>query len=202
MCEPYISLTEALETRRSVYGIGRNVTLSDGEIAGIISHCVQFAPSAYNSQSGRVALLLGENHEKLWNTVQDFYQSTLPEEIYSQFEPKFQGFTAGYGTVLFFEDQDTIKAMQKSYPHIKDTFPLWSLQSSGMLQYSVWVSLEEKGLGASLQHYNAAINKIGSKEWDIPPKWDLVAQMPFGSLEEQPGPKTFLPLEKRVKVFK
>jgi uncharacterized protein len=202
MCEQYMSLGAALESRRSVYGIGRNVTLSDDEIAGIISHCVKFCPSAYNSQSGRVALLLGDAHEKLWDTVRDFYESALPDEVYKQFEPKFKGFMAGYGTVLFFEEQDTIKDLQRRFPQVKDTFPLWSLQSSGMLQYSVWVSLEEKGLGASLQHYNPAIQKLGFKEWDIPKKWELVAQMPFGSVEKQPDPKTFLPLEDRVKVFK
>lgn len=202
MCEQYISLKTAIESRRSVYGIGRNVALSDDEIAGILNHCVKFAPSAYNSQSGRLALFLREQHEKLWDSVRDFYQQALPEEIYKQFEPKFQGFMAGYGTVLFFEEQDSIKDLQKRFPHIKDTFPVWSLQSSGMLQYSVWVSLEEKGLGASLQHYNPAIEKLGFKEWDIPKKWQLVAQMPFGSLEKPADPKTFLPIEERIKIFK
>lgn len=185
-----------------MYNIGRNVTFSDDEIAGIINHCVKYAPTAYNSQSGRVALLLGGKHEKLWDNVRDFYQQALPEEIYQQFEPKFQGFMAGYGTVLFFEEQDAIKDLQKRFPQMKDTFPTWSMQSSGMLQYSVWISLEEHGLGASLQHYNPAIQKLGFTELDIPKKWELVAQMPFGSLEKPADPKTFLPLEERVKIFK
>lgn len=202
MCEQYISLAQAIENRRSLYGIGRNVALSDDEIAGVISHCVKFAPTAYNSQSGRAALLLRDAHEKLWDQTRELYRNTLPREIFEQLEPKFLGFRAGHGTVLFFEEQDAITDLQKRFPHIKDIFPIWSLESSGMLQYSIWVSLEEKGLGASLQHYNPVIDKMVFREWDIPGNWQLVAQMPFGSVEQQPDPKTFLPLEERVKIFK
>lgn len=39
------------------------------------------------------------------------------------------------------------------------------------------------------------------EDW-LDPKWELVAQMPFGTPTEEPGPKEIKPLDKRVLVFK
>lgn len=60
-------------------------------------------------------------------------------------------FNAGHGTVLFFEDQDVIAAMQKRAPAYEHHFPQWSGHASGMVQFIVWTALEQEGLGASLQ---------------------------------------------------
>lgn len=202
MCTNSITLSQAIFNRRSVYGIGKDVPLTDEAIEGVLLHSVKFGPSPYNAQGGRAVLLLHGHHQKLWDFVLDYYENMLPEEIFNQIKEKLLGFAAGYGTVLFFEDQDTVKALQKRFPKVKDTFPSWSLQASGMLQYSVWVSLEEKGLGASLQHYNAVLEKKVQEEWNIPKSWQLISQMPFGNITKKPDEKTFLPLEERIKVFK
>jgi predicted oxidoreductase (fatty acid repression mutant protein) len=202
MCTNSISLSQAIFYRRSIYGIGKDVSLTDEAIEGIIRHSVKAGPSPYNSQSGRAALLLHEHHQKLWDYAIHFYEKTLPEEFAASIKEKLLGFAAGYGTVLFFEDQETVKSLQKRFPKVKDTFPSWSLQASGMLQYSVWISLEEKGLGASLQHYNSVLDRFVKETWDIPGSWELIAQMPFGNITKDPDAKTFLPIEERVKVFK
>ncbi|MDF2535284.1 MAG: hypothetical protein K0R18_1443, partial [Bacillales bacterium] len=110
-------------------------------------------------------------------------------------------FAAGYGTILFFEDQAIIKGLQDQFTLYKDNFPIWAQQSNGMLQFVTWTALEEEGLGASLQHYNPLINKEVKKTWSIPDSWDLIAQMPFGSVATQPGEKDFAPLDQRVKFF-
>jgi predicted oxidoreductase (fatty acid repression mutant protein) len=83
----------------------------------------------------------------------------------------------------------------------KDNFPVWSLQSSGMLQFTIWTALEDAGLGASLQHYNPLIDDQVKSLWKLPDKWKLLAQMPFGKPLAAPSEKEFLPLEGRVKVF-
>ncbi len=105
-------------------------------------------------------------------------------------------------TILFFEDQSEIEALQDKFPAYAQNFPLWSLQSSGMLQYMVWTALESLGLGCSLQHYNPLIDLDVAKEWGVPTSWKLISQMPVGSVEAAASEKTFESIEKRVKVFK
>lgn len=110
-------------------------------------------------------------------------------------------FASGYGTVLFFEDQNSVKAMQEKFPLYAEHFPAFSLQSSGMLQYIVWTALELEGLGASLQHYNPLIDEAVREEWDIPESYNLISQMPFGKPLNPPDEKTFLPIEDRIKKY-
>jgi predicted oxidoreductase (fatty acid repression mutant protein) len=71
-----------------------------------------------------------------------------------------------------------------------------------MLQFIIWTSLETEGFGASLQHYNPLIDEKVKSAWNIPDSWKLLSQMPFGKPLMQADPKTFLPLEDRIKVFK
>ena len=71
-----------------------------------------------------------------------------------------------------------------------------------MHQLAIWSMLEDKGLGASLQHYNPLIDEAVQKEWGISSTWELIAQMPFGTPTEQPGEKEIKPLEHRILVFK
>lgn len=111
-------------------------------------------------------------------------------------------FGSGYGTVLFFEDQNVIKGLQEQFALYKDNFPIWSEQSSGMLQLVVWTALESEGLGATLQHYNPLVDEEVKKEWNIPESWKLIAQMPFGHPVAEPGEKDFAPISERVKIHK
>lgn len=60
------SFKEAIQHRRTHYGIGNNSPISDNEIHEIIKTAVTHVPSAFNSQSTRIVLLLGESHKKLW----------------------------------------------------------------------------------------------------------------------------------------
>ncbi len=100
------------------------------------------------------------------------------------------------------EDSEIVETLQKKYPLYQDNFPLWSMQSGGMLQFIVWTALENMGLGASLQHYNPLIDAETAKMFNLPVSWKLMAEMPFGAIAAQPDEKAFLPLEDRVKVFK
>lgn len=76
------------------------------------------APSSFNTQSARVVLLLGDDHKRLWNITKDeLKRVSISEETYKQSEQKVDtSFSAGYGTVLFCEDQAVIKNMQESLP--------------------------------------------------------------------------------------
>ena len=190
-----------VENRRSYYAIDKKSPVSDQEIREIIEHAVKHVPSAFNSQSARVVLLLGENHDKLWEITRETLRKIVPADSFASTDAKIDGFKNGYGTIMFFEDQTVIEGLQEQFSLYKDVFPVWSLQSSGMLQYTIWVTIEAAGLGASLQHYNPLIDDEVKAAWNLPEKWKLLAQMPFGTPVSEPGDKDFLPLDDRFKVF-
>jgi len=193
---------EALEHRRTYYSIGSESPISDKEIEDIVRHAVTHVPSAFNSQTARIVLLLGENHKKLWNITKDILRTIVPEEAFKGTEAKIDGcFLAGHGTVLFLEDQDIVKALQAQFPSYAANFPVWSEQTSAMHQLAIWTMLEDAGLGVNLQHYNPLIDVEVAKEWNIPSSWKLIAEMPFGKPLADPGEKQFLPMEVRFKVF-
>lgn len=193
---------EALKHRRTSYNISNSSPISDNEIKDIIDFAVTNVPSAFNSQTTRVVLLLGKNHTKLWDITKDTLRKVVPEEAFGQTEAKINNsFNCGYGTVLFYEDTEIVKNLQQAFPLYKDKFPVWSQQTSAMHQLAVWTMLEDAGFGASLQHYNPLIDEAVAKEWAINPNWELIAEMPFGTPTQQPGEKEFKPLDQRVLVF-
>lgn len=192
----------AVADRRTFYGISKESVVSDERIKEIIEHAVKHTPSAFNSQSARVVLLLGENHNKLWDTTKEALRKIVPADNFSSTEDKINSFRNGYGTILFFEDNSVIESLQQQFALYKDNFPIWSEQSSGMHQYVIWTALEIEGFGVSLQHYNELIEADVKKAWSIPDNWKLIAQMPFGKPTAEPDEKQFQPLEDRIKIFK
>ncbi|WP_121614113.1 nitroreductase family protein [Mesobacillus foraminis] len=191
-----------LKERRSYYGINKEVNVSDERIREIVEFAVKYTPSAFNSQSARLVVLTGDAHDKLWDITTETLRKVVGDGDFEGTQQKMDSFKAGYGTVLFFEDQTVVQSLQEQFPTYADNFPVWSNQSSGMHQLVVWSGLEAEGLGASLQHYNPLIDDEVKKEWGIPGEWKLIAQMPFGSPTSQPGEKEFKPLEDRVKFYK
>lgn len=191
----------AVADRRTFYQISKESLISDEEIKKIIEQAVKNTPSAFNSQSARLVLLLGKHHDKLWDITKEDLRKIVPVASFSTTEAKIDSFKNGYGTVLFFEDTNVIKSLQENFPLYKDNFPIWSQQSSGMHQFVIWTALEIEGFGASLQHYGEIIENDVKKEWDIPENWKLIAQMPFGKPTGNPDEKQFQPLDQRIKVF-
>jgi len=94
-----------------------------------------------------------------------------------------------------------VRGLEKQFELYKDNFVPWSYQSSGMLQYTVWAGLTAEGLGASLQHYNPLIDDEVRKTFGIPDTYKLMSQMPFGSVEAQPGDRNPMPVADRVKIL-
>jgi predicted oxidoreductase (fatty acid repression mutant protein) len=192
----------AIKDRRSIYGISKETVVPQAKIQEVINHAVMYTPSAFNSQSARVVLLFGENHDKLWNITKEALRKIVPTEKFAPTEEKINSFAAGYGTALFFEDMSIITGLQEKFVAYKDNFPIWSQQASGMLQLVVWASLEAEGLGANLQHYSPLIDEDVRQQWNIPSDWKMIAQMPFGKPIAPAGEKQIIPIEERVKIFK
>lgn len=192
----------AVKDRRTFYSISKAAVISDERIYQVIQEAVKYTPSAFNSQSARVVILLGKHHDTLWSIAKNGLKKIVPAERFAPTEEKINGFANGYGSVLFFEDMAVVENLQEQFPTYRDNFPIWSQQSSGMLQHVIWVALESEGFGVSLQHYNPLIDEAVKQEWSVPAGWKLIAQMPFGKPTAAPGDKDFQPLEERIKLFK
>ena len=192
----------AVADRRTFYGISKDEVVSDEKIQEVIEHAIKHTPSAFNSQSARVVLLLGKHHDKLWDITKEALRKIVPADNFTSTADKINSFQNGYGTVLFFEDTSVIESLQQQFPPYKDNFPIWSQQASGMHQFVVWTSLEIEGFGVSLQHYNELIESDVKKEWNIKDNWKLISQMPFGKPTAEPGEKEFQQFEERIKIFK
>lgn len=193
---------QAIQERRSIYALSNETTISDEQLQAVIKDAINHTPSAFNSQSSRVVLLLGDQHHALWDLTKETLKKFVPEDQFSSTKDKLNSFRSGYGTILFFEDSSVIEGLQEQFALYKDNFPIWSLQSNGMLEYVVWTSLSIEGLGASLQHYNPLIDDELKAKWNIPKNWKLLAQMPFGKPTAPAGDKTFNPIEERFTVYK
>ncbi|AMM92787.1 nitroreductase [Peribacillus simplex] len=192
----------AIKERRSYYGINKEVQVSDEKIKEIVEFAVKHTPSAFNSQSSRLVVLTGSAHDKFWDITTQALRKAVGDRDFSGTQQKMDSFKAGYGSVLFFEDESVVKSLQEQFATYADNFPIWSQQTSGMHQLVVWTALEAEGLGATLQHYNPLIDDEVKKEWDVPSNWKLIAQMPFGNPTAQPGDKEFKPLEDRINFYK
>ena len=191
----------AIRERRSIYDIMPESKVSDERIEEVIKDAVLHAPSAFNSQSSRVMLILGGQHKKLWDITLTELNKIVPADKLQSTKEKIDSFANGYGTVLYFNDDSVIKSLQEKFPLYKDNFPIWAEQANGMLQYMVWISLQAEGFGASLQHYNPLIDDAVKETWHTSDNWRLIAQMPFGVPVQLPGEKSFLPVEERLIVF-
>lgn len=192
----------AVKDRRSYYGISKAFVASDERIQEIVRDAVKHTPSAFNSQSARVLVLLGAEHDAFWEITKNELRKIVPAESFAPTDEKINSFASGYGTILFFEDMSVVEGLQNQFPLYKDNFPLWSHHSSGMHQFVIWTALEIEGFGASLQHYAPLVDEAVRAKWNVPADWKLIAQMPFGKPTAEPGAKEFQPLEERIKVYK
>lgn len=197
------TFAEALEHRRSYYSIGSDSPVLDEEVVHIIRTAVKHVPSAFNSQSTRIVLLLEEEHKRLWDIVKNTLKQRLPPAAFGKTEAKIDGcFAAGHGTVLYFEDRTVVEKLQAAFPLYGENFPVWSQHTSAMHQFAIWAMLEDAGLGASLQHYNPLIDDEVRRAWNLPESWVLVAEMPFGTPLAEPEAKEFRELSERIKIFR
>jgi len=197
MSDNFISLATK---RRTIYALGKDLPVSEDEVIATIQEAIRQAPSAFNSQSSRALILLGNEHNKFWELVREQLRKIVPAESFHATSDKLDGFAAAAGSVLFFEDQDVVTRLQEQFATYADNFPVWSEHSTGIAQYAVWLALAEKGIGANLQHYNPLVDADVQQAWNIPASWKLRGQMNFGAILAPAGDKTFMDDDKRFVV--
>lgn len=195
------NLQQALNARRTIYALGNDLPVEPQAIVNIAERVLLHTPSAFNSQSSRLVVLFGEQHNQLWDIAEDKLRIEVGDGDFTNSKKKIDSFRAGAGTVLFYEDKEVVKSMQDKFALYADRFPIWAQQTSAMHQYVMWTELSTLKVGASLQHYNPLIDDDVAAKFDIPDSWELVAQMPFGNILEPADKKTYQPLNKRMKVI-
>jgi len=199
-----MSFTNLQKQRRTTYVLGKKVTQTPEEIFDIVKSAVKNSPTAFNNQTVRVIVLIGDLHDKLWQlTANRLKLEASDEDAYNNTLAKInRSFKAGYGTILFFTDTSVVKSFEENIPLYAENFYDWSEQGHGIAEYATWLALTESGLGASLQHYNPLIDEQVAESFNVPSSWRLRAQMPFGSIESPADDKTFVADEDRFKLFK
>jgi len=190
-----MGIRESLKERRTYYNINSEMPVKEEEVEKAVKELTELVPDAFNMKSARVVVAFGEEHRKLWDGIYDTFEGKVPRE-------KIDSFKAGAGTVLYFYDEETVKALQERFAGYADNFPVWANQANGMLQISVWTALREMNIGASLQHYNPVIDELVRKQFNVPDNYKLIAEMPFGGIVSQPDPKDKEDISKRVAVFR
>lgn len=195
------ALHDAFKNRRTIYALNDQLPVAKQSVIDTVEHAILHTPSAFNSQSTRIVVLFGEQHQKLWDICEAQLKEIVGDGDFSSTKDKMAGFRAAAGTVLFYEDQNVVKELQQNFATYAESFPVWSEHTSAMHQYAIWVSLRQMNIGANLQHYAPVFEKQVANEFNVPSHWQLIAQMPFGGIVEPAGEKSFKPVSERIKVL-
>ena len=112
-----MSIREALQARRTIYGLKKELPVSVDAIKQLVTKTTELVPDAFNMRSQRVVLVLGAKQDALWDTIYDAFDGKVARE-------KIDGFKAGAGTVLYFIDTDVVKSLQDQFPRYAENFPI------------------------------------------------------------------------------
>ena len=191
----------SVHERRSIYTITNTSPIPKNKIVALIEMLIEDVPSAFNCQSPRLVVLFGQANQNFWDIVMKTLRERVPADKFGPTETKINCFAAGYGTILYFDDESVTEAFANDFPSYAANFKTWADQANGMLQFAIWTALEEEGLGANLQHYNPIIDDEVKEVFNIPDHYRLIAQMPFGARTAEPDEKEVISGSERMRVL-
>lgn len=64
------SILDSLKTRHTNYTLSKESRLTNDEIVELVKEATYLVPSAFNSQSQRVVVVFGQEHDKVWNITE------------------------------------------------------------------------------------------------------------------------------------
>ena len=75
-----MSIVNSLKERRSYYNISKNLPVDENKVIKLVEEATEFTPDAFNMKSARVVVVLGEQHDKLWDSIFDVFGGKVPRE--------------------------------------------------------------------------------------------------------------------------
>jgi hypothetical protein len=93
------TLIELLKGRRSIYALNKDLAITPARIQEIVSEALQHVPSSFNSQSNRVVVLFGAEHDKFWDITTETLKAILPEDKFEATAGRMAMFKGAAGSV-------------------------------------------------------------------------------------------------------
>lgn len=100
-------LIELSKNRRTYYPLSKDLSLQPDKIQEIVKALLQEVPSSFNSQSNRVVVLFGAEHEKLWDITTEVLKPIVPAEQWEGTAGKMAMFKGAAGSVRFDQPKST-----------------------------------------------------------------------------------------------
>ena len=90
---------EATVHRRSIITVKKESPIPDSRIVELVKHAVLHTPSPFHVQSTRAVVLLGKDHDKLWDFAYENAEKTYPPAFFEKVSSNIKLFKGAYGTV-------------------------------------------------------------------------------------------------------
>jgi predicted oxidoreductase (fatty acid repression mutant protein) len=111
-----------IKNRRTYYPLNKELTIPPSRIQEIVKEALQHVPSSFNSQSNRVVVLFGAEHDKFWDITTETLKAIVPAEQWESTAGRMAMFKAAAGSILFFEDQTVVEGMQAKFALYADRY--------------------------------------------------------------------------------
>ena len=92
---------DAIKVRRTVYALNKDLPVEAQRVQDIAAEALQHVPSSFNSQSNRLVVLLGAEHDRLWDITTETLRAIVPADKWEPTGKKMAMFKAAAGTVRF-----------------------------------------------------------------------------------------------------
>lgn len=89
------------KNRRTYYQLNKELCITPARIQEIVAALIDHVPSSWNSQSNRVLVLFGAEHEKLWEMAYGVLENSVPADRWETVKTRLGLFKAAAGTVRF-----------------------------------------------------------------------------------------------------
>jgi predicted oxidoreductase (fatty acid repression mutant protein) len=93
------SVLDLIKARRTYYALNKDLTITPARIQEIVKEALRQVPSSFNSQSNRVIVLFGAEHDKLWDLTSEALKPIVPADAWEGTAGKMAMFKAAAGTV-------------------------------------------------------------------------------------------------------
>lgn len=93
------ALIDLAKQRRTYYPLSKELAIAPARVEAIVKDLLQEVPSSFNSQSNRVVVLFGADHEKLWDITAEILKPIVPAEQWESTSGKMNMFKGAAGTV-------------------------------------------------------------------------------------------------------